>query len=272
MPELPEVEFCRRSLHRWATGRPVRGVEVHDPRSIRLTRTTRPSQGDPDGADRLAAIVTGALPAEPERRGKRLLWRFGDHALLLHLGMTGKWTRLPSPHVKVTLHLDDGPLRFVDPRLLGGIVPTTAAEGPALLADGLGPDALTPPLPRLTGRRAVKVALLDQAVVAGLGNLHAAEALWRAGIDPTTPCEALTPAQHRRLDRAVQEQLRFALDLLDADDEIAYVEDAGAPNPFPLYGKAGAPCPRCSTPIAKLVQAGRTTWYCPRCQRASPRR
>lgn len=266
MPELPEVEFCRRSLHRWSAGARFHAVEVRDPRSVRRTRTTRPSQGDPDGAERLRAVVLGAPPDEPRRVGKRILWSFGDGALLLHLGMTGRWTRRDGPHVKVALLTDGGPLYFADPRLLGGVVPTTRGEGEELLIEGLGPDALAHPLPRLTGRRPVKVALMDQAVVAGLGNLHAAEALWRAGIAPTRPCESLTDAEHTRLDAAVREQLLFALATLGPGEEIEYVEDAGAPNPFPVYGQAGRPCPRCGSPIGKLVQAGRTTWFCPGCQ------
>lgn len=269
MPELPEVEFCRRSLARWTAGRRVVHVTVADPRSIRVSRTAAPSAADPEGERRLREVVTEAEPGVPLRHGKRVLWLFGDRALLLHLGMTGKWSRSDGPHHKVALHLDDGGvLWFHDPRLLGGIVPTTRADGPALLREGLGPDALGNPLPPLRGKRAVKVALLDQALLAGLGNLHAAEALWRAGIHPATPCDAVTTAQHAALERGIAEQLRFALALDDGHDEIQYVEDRGAPNPFPLYGRRGAPCPRCGTPIATFPQAGRTTWWCPTCQPA----
>lgn len=270
MPELPEVEFCRRALRRWTGGRRVVAAEVDDPRSVRRTRTDPPSAGDPDGAERLCAVVLGAEPGPILRHGKRLLWTFGDRALLLHLGMTGKWTRLPGPFTKVRLRLDDGStLHFADPRLLGGVVPTDLAAGAAMLAEGLGPDALESGLPPLPGRRPVKVALMDQAVVAGLGNLHAAEALWRAGLHPATPCDRIDADAHARLARAVREQLDFALALLDADDEILYVEDAGAPNPFPLYGRRDAPCPRCGGPVARMTQAGRTTWWCPGCQPAS---
>jgi formamidopyrimidine-DNA glycosylase len=269
---LPEVEFCRRALTRWTAGRRVVHAEVLDPRSVRLRRGDRPTAGHPDGAAHLAAVVSGASPGPLLRHGKRLLWSFGDGALLLHLGMTGKWTRIDARHAKVRLHLDEGPpLTFADPRLLGGVVPTTSAAGAALLAEGLGPDALDAAFPRLAGTRAVKVALLDQSVVAGLGNLHAAEALWRAGIHPATPCEALTPTQRRRLREGVRDQLGFALDLLDRDEEILYTEEPGAPNPFPLYQRGGEPCPRCGTAIAKMEQAGRTTWWCPGCQGVPPR-
>lgn len=266
MPELPEVEFCRRTLARWGAGRRLVAVDVLDPRCIRASTSARPSAGLVDGAARLAAFV-GRTAEEPVRHGKRLLWAFGDAALLLHLGMTGKWTRRDVATPKVTLTFEGtGAIHFRDPRLLGGIVPTDVVRGPALLVDGLGPDALRDPFPRLRGARAVKVALLDQGVVAGLGNLHAAEALWRARLDPRLPCDALDDADHAALAAGVAEQLRFAL-ALDADgDEITYVEDVGGPNPFPLYQRGGEPCPRCGAPIERLVQAGRSTWWCPACQ------
>lgn len=267
MPELPELEFCSRSLRRWSLGRRVVGVEVRDPRSVRGARTDRPSAGRADGEAALREVVLGAEPGDILRHGKRLLWQFGDRALLLHLGMTGRWTRKAAPHTKVSLQLNDGgALHFTDARLLGGVIPTTHEAGLQMLAEGLGPDALRDPLPPLPGRRAVKVALMDQAVVAGLGNLHAAEALWRAAIDPRLPAEEITGERHARLARGVSEQLRLTLAQLEEEDEIVYVEDRGAPNPFPLYQRGGEPCPRCAAPIAKFTQAGRTTWWCPGCQ------
>ena len=269
MPELPEVEFCRRSLLRWTAGRHVVGVDVPDPRSVRLTRKDRPSAGHPDGVAALRQVVLSAPPGELLRHGKRLLWRFGDAALLLHLGMTGKWAHRGDRYVKVRLDLDDtSAVYFCDPRLLGGVVPTTWAEGLVALADGLGPDAWNAPLPPLTGSRPVKVALMDQSLVAGIGNVQAMEALWRAHIHPATPCDALTPAQRARLPGAVREQLAFTLGLFDDADEIVYVEEDRSQNPFPIYRREGTPCPSCGTPIARMVQAGRSTYWCPGCQRA----
>ncbi len=268
MPELPEVETCRRSLRRWTAGRRIVGVDLFDPRSVRQGRSDRPTAGHPEGRVALDAVVLAAAPGEIDRHGKRLLWHFGDRALLLHLGMTGRWSRIDPPHAKVCLRLDDGSaLVFADPRLLGGIVPTEGSRGRALLLEGLGPDALGAPLPVFGGRRAIKVALMDQAVVAGLGNLHAAEALWRAGIDPRTPAAEVTGARHTVLQRGVREQLEGTLRMLAEHDEIEYVEDAGAENPFPLYQRAGSSCPRCGALIAKMTQAGRSTWWCPGCQR-----
>ncbi|MDP2306661.1 MAG: DNA-formamidopyrimidine glycosylase family protein [Pseudomonadota bacterium] len=269
MPELPEVEFCRRSLIRWSAGRRVVGVDVPDPRSVRVNRGDRPSVGHPDGAAELRKVVTSAPPAEILRHGKRLLWRFGDGALLLHLGMTGKWAHAPNRYVKVRLDLDDATaLYFCDPRLLGGVVPTRWEEGQALLREGLGPDAWNDPLPALRGARPVKIALMDQSLVAGLGNVQVMEALWRAHIHPTTPCDALTDAQRARLPSAVREQLAATLALFDGAEEIVYVEEDRSSNPFPIYRREGQPCPACGTPIARMIQGGRSTYWCPGCQPA----
>ncbi len=267
MPELPEVETCRRSLDRWTRDRRVDRIEFLDPRSIRDRRGDRPSAASERAADRVREIVTGHSPVATRRHGKRLLWTWPRGCLLLHLGMTGKWTRLPSPFTKLRLHLDDGSaINFADPRLLGGVVPCTAAAGAAWLVEGLGPDAWDAPLPRFTGSRPIKVALMDQARVAGLGNLHAAEALWRAGIDPRCP-SGDTASRHEALEAGVRAQLGLALDELGENDEITYVEEAGAANPFPVYQRQGEACPRCAGEIARMVQAGRSTYWCPGCQR-----
>lgn len=267
MPELPEVEFCGRAVARWTSGRRVVDVQVHDPRSIRASRNDRPTAGLQGGEQAVRDVVLGAEPSAPLRHGKRLLWCFGDRALLLHLGMTGKWTRLPPAFPKLSLLLDDGSaVHFTDPRLLGGVVPTTPADGVVALRNGLGPDAWRDPLPPLRGRRALKLVLMDQAVVAGLGNLHVAEALWRARLDPRLPADALSPTGHAALGEAVRDQLRGALAILEASDEIIYVEDAGGPNPFPVYGQEGKPCPRCGAPVERFPQGGRSTYWCPACQ------
>jgi formamidopyrimidine-DNA glycosylase len=265
MPELPEVEFCRRSLERWCGNRTILGFSLLDPRCVRASTKARPSEGLPEGEARLADTFS-APPGELLRHGKRILWRFGDRALLLHLGMTGKWSRRPSPHAKIRLELSDGPLYFVDPRLLGGVVPLTWQEGLVALRAGLGPDALGNPLPPLSGRRAVKVALMDQALVAGLGNVQAMEALWRAGLRPTLPAEEVVGERHGRLDQAVQTQLRLSLGMLEGEEEITYVEESGSTNPFPIYQRDGEPCPACGATLERLVQSGRSTVWCPRCQ------
>ena len=240
MPELPEVEFCGRALARWTAGRAIVGAEVVDSRSVRASRVSRPTLGIEHGEARVREIVLGRVPERAIRHGKRLYWGFGPRGLLLHLGMTGKWTRHPTAFPKVRLQIEGGDwITFSDPRLLGGVVPCTREVGLLALHEGLGPDALNEALPLLRGKRAVKLALMDQAVVAGLGNLHVAEALWRARIDPRLPAGKVTPKQHANIATAVQIQLRGEIAAYEHEDEITYVEDAGASNPFPVYGQAG---------------------------------
>lgn len=267
MPELPEVEFCARALARWTAGKVIVGVEVVDGRSVRASRVSRPTNGLEGGATRVREIVLGRVPERPVRHGKRLYWGFGTHGLLLHLGMTGKWTRRETAFPKVRLQVEGGEwITFSDPRLLGGVVPCTRDVGLVALREGLGPDALLEGLPALRGKRAVKLVLMDQAVVAGLGNLHAAEALWRAKVDPRLPADGVSPTQHRGIGAAVQTQLRGEISAFEHEDEITYVEDAGASNPFPVYGQVGKACPVCSTTIERFEQGGRSTYWCPGCQ------
>ncbi len=276
MPELPEVEFCRRALSRWTQGRTITQVEIADPRVVRDSRTARPSAGSALAAECLRHVARH--PIGLDRVGKRILWRFEAGSLLLHLGMTGRWTRGPSAFPKVRLHLDSGDvLTFHDPRLLGGIVPFEdgRAAHAAFTAD-LGPDALLASLPRLTGKRAVKLVLMDQTVVAGLGNVQAMEALWRAGIHPLRQADSIDAVEHVRLSDAVKRQLLGTLTMLGEGDEVVYVEERGAPNPFPLYQRAGERCPQCAPAgrtslIQHFRQGGRGTWWCPGCQGEPPR-
>ncbi len=293
MPELPEVEFCARCLERWTRGRRVIDAALRDPRAVALLAPgtispigeARRARGAPraaeDAEEELRATVTGAPPERPLRHGKRLLWPFGGRALLVHLGMTGKWTRTApgAPPDEATerfgrlrLTLDDGTgLAFVDPRVLGVVCPVSREDGLRMLTEGLGPDALVDPLPRLVGPRAVKVALLDQSLVAGIGNVQAMEALWRAGIHPATPCDALTEAERSALDEAVHDTLADTLATLGDADTIVYVDESLVANPFAIYRRAGTPCPRCKTSIERLQQSGRSTYWCPRCQTARRR-
>jgi formamidopyrimidine-DNA glycosylase len=269
MPELPEVEIARRNLERWLTGTSVTGAEADRTRIFR-------------GADRPAFERLRGTLIFACRKGKTLLLGFeGNQGFLSHLGMTGKWVRRPAgqvePYSRSRLRLADGSvLHYRDPRLFGRIQPGPAD---ALLSlpevAELGPDPLLEPVdgPRLEGifgrsRTPLKAALLDQRRLAGLGNIHAAEALWRAKLSPLRAASSLTLAEWRRLATAIRAVIRFAL-RKEGGDDIAYVEEPGAPNPFRVYGRAGKPCPRCRSSVRSVRQAGRTTYFCPRCQ---PRR
>jgi formamidopyrimidine-DNA glycosylase len=284
MPELPEVEHAARTLRRLALGRRVARVLL-DGRAGRLFR--------PDGPAAVAAALRGARLTAVDRRGKHLLLTLagpgGPVGLSSHLGMTGKWQAGPRwapaaptpgaplpPHVRAALLLDDGTtLHYDDPRMFGRlrVVPgarfealaEVAALGPDPLHDGVAPAALGAGL--AATRRPVKVALLDQGLLAGVGNIHAAEACWRARLDPRRRADRLGPREVAALARALRATFRFALAKLDGPD-IEYLEEGGD-NPFHVYGREGARCRHrgCGGVVRRIVQAQRSTFYCPRCQR-----
>lgn len=275
MPELPEVEVAARSLRTWSAGRVIVRCEV-DPRAKRMTR--------PDAPGAIVRACTDARIDSVDRRGKHLLLtleavdrsRFGVHA---HLGMSGKWVRRAAgdavPWSRIRLHLDDGTvIHDRDPRMFGRfhLVPDARFESLAEIAS-LGPDPLHDGIDaRLwverfaCARRPVKLLLLDQSLAPGVGNIHASEALFRARIDPRRDASSLSPREVRALGRAVLASIGDVLAAVDGT-EITYVEEAGAANPFPVYGREGERCPRCrSGRIERIVQAQRSSFFCARCQ------
>ena len=276
MPELPEVESAARNLGRWAAGRRIEAVEA-EPGARRIFR--------PESPRAFAAALAGARIAGVGRKGKQLLVTLetggGPLGLLSHLGMTGKWGRRRDGeegprHSRARLRLDDGAtLHYDDPRLFGRLrlvpgacfatVPEVAALGPDPLADGVDPARLGAALSR--SRRPVKVLLLDQGLLAGVGNIQASESLFRARVDPRRRASSLSRAEVRRLAAAIETSVRLAIEEEDSP-EIAYVEEPGAPNAFRVYAREGERCPRCRrSRIRRIVQAQRSTFYCPRCQR-----
>jgi formamidopyrimidine-DNA glycosylase len=278
VPELPEVEWAARQLRRWLSGRRLVAVRV-DTAARRLFR--------PNGPARFARALTGALVEEVDRHGKQLLVTLragaGPLGVNAHLGMTGQWVSLPGSgpaprHARLSLTLDDGRrVHYLDPRMFGRLrlVPEARFDRwPDLAALGPDPMAARIDLERLAARlgatrRAVKVALLDQSLLAGVGNIHASEACWRARLDPRRRGDRLTAAEVSRLARAVRSSLRFGLAGLDAlgDRPLVMVEQGGE-NPFHVYERAGARCRHagCGGAIRRLVQAGRSTYFCERCQ------
>lgn len=270
MPELPEVEFARGCLERWLVGRTLTRVT-----SQPGTRVLRESSA------RALAALTGHRVDAVERRGKWLLWHLSEGAgLLAHLGMTGRFVRRApdassSPHARATFAVDDARIELVDQRMFGRLLPGSVE---ALTAHRVwreqGPDALgtawsAARLKEALGpsRSPVKVALMDQTKLAGLGNIQATEALWRAGVHPRTEARALEDAQRTRLVKAILWTLERTLADLSGD-EIVYVEESPETNPFLVYGREGQPCPRCGTTLVKDTIAGRTTTWCPSCQPA----
>ena len=267
MPELPEVEFARRSLTRWTEGRSIVRTEA-DPKA----RTFRNSKlSDVEALEgKLVSI---------ERKGKYLMLAFANgKGAVAHLGMTGKFLKRPADVTekwsRARFVLDSGDvIHFQDPRLFGLIEPVpanTLKQNPAVAKLGVDPlvDGLSVAQLRDAigdSKQALKVALMDQERIAGLGNIHAAEALFRAKLHPSRKPASLTDDEWKRLAKAIIDGITFALDVEDGE-EIEYVEEPGAENPFLVYGHEGEPCPKCKTPIEAYTQGGRTTFVCPSCQ------
>jgi formamidopyrimidine-DNA glycosylase len=274
VPELPEVEIARRQLRRWTEGKRIGGIRLLDPAVLRTKLSSRPSDAVGDAVERLATLVDRE-PGELLRHGKRLALRVGPDALLVHLGMTGLFVRRPAAEdppslARLGLELDGEVAWFVDGRRFGCVVLVPAAEVEARLREGQGPDALDEALdgPALkvavSSRKAVKVALMEQDRLAGLGNIHAAEACFRARISPHRRADTLTGPEWTRLAGAIVVQLRDAITAEDSDD-LVYV-NLGGPNPFSVYGREGEPCPVCGGAIRSEVAGGRSTFWCPTCQ------
>ena len=275
MPELPEVETVRRGLEPFVAGRIVESVWI--------------ARGDlrrpvPDG---FGQSVTGRRVESLQRRGKVLLWRLDDGGtILIHLGMSGRMGIAPTgaaavlhDHLRFVLASGDT-VTFHDPRRFGFVDyappgglesdPLLARLGPEPLDDGFTAEVLAP---RLAGRaQPVKLALLDQAVVAGLGNIYVCEALFRAGISPFAAAGSLSPRRIARLVAAIRTVLAEAVaaggstlkDHRRPDGGLGYFQMS-----FRVYDRDGGDCGsgKPGHAIKRVVQSGRSTYYCPRCQR-----
>jgi formamidopyrimidine-DNA glycosylase len=274
MPELPEVETVRRGLAPALVGRSFDRVEIMDGR---LTGLDDPAM--------ISMELEGARVTAVGRRGKYLLIGLADgRTLVVHLRMTGWFQHLPNDprdpprHLRARFALDDGTvLLYSDQRRFG----TMRLVEPGGLDEHLrrraGPEPLdgewSAALLRaaLRRRRApVKALLLDQLVVAGVGNIYADEALWEARVHPLRPGAALTAAQVRRVYDAVIGVLGRGIDAQGASIRNYRGVDGGRGSMqerFNVYGRAGEPCPRCGTPISKIRVAQRGTYFCPRCTR-----
>jgi formamidopyrimidine-DNA glycosylase len=267
MPELPEVEIASRQLRAWALGRRITAVQTARSRVIRGQKP----------AD--FGALAGHTPTNLERHGKWMLLLFDRGlGLISHLGMTGKWLRrergaAPPKHLRASLDLSDkGVLDYTDPRLFGRLIagsveqlrahPSLAALGPDPLG-GIDAARLYQSLQRT--RRSIKEALMDQSTLAGLGNIHVGESLHRAALHPERPADSLSQDEAALLARHIEESIRFALEAQDGPEPIQYVEEGGE-NPFLVYGRAGEPCPGCGSEIERIVQGGRSTFFCANCQ------
>jgi formamidopyrimidine-DNA glycosylase len=274
VPELPEVETVRTILEPALVGRRFERVEITDP------RVTRPV--DPD---EVAVELQGETVGAVERRGKYLVFRFrSGRVLLIHLRMTGSLlhgrngTLEDDPYRRAVVSLDDGSdVTYRDVRRFGTwLLLEPEEEAPYLLqrlgeeplGEGFTPAALAA---RLRSRRApIKAALLDQRAAAGLGNIYADEALWRAKIHPLRPAGSLTPREIGRLNRSIKDALRAGI-ARQGTTLSTYRTPSGARGSMQeelrVYGREGEPCSRCGSAITKTRAGGRGTWFCPNCQR-----
>jgi formamidopyrimidine-DNA glycosylase len=277
VPELPEVETVRVHLEPVLVGRRFDRVEIRDPR---VTRPEEPLQ--------VAAELEGEVVAAVDRRGKYLVVRFeSGRVLLIHLRMTGTMGHMSGgapehdPHLRVVVNLDDGSdVIYRDVRRFGTWLLLEPGEETEYLAQRLGEEPLTRAFTpaslaaRFDRRRApVKAALLDQRAAAGMGNIYADEALWRAQIHPLRAAGDLDQDELKRLHKAVRDALKAGIarqgttlrDYRAPDGSEGTMQEA-----LKVYGREGEPCYRCGAQIGKTRAAGRGTWYCPSCQPLVP--
>jgi formamidopyrimidine-DNA glycosylase len=298
VPELPEVEALRRSLLPHLPGAKVVAIDIHRPDIITRNALTRarPAAARTHTPATPADLLVGDTITHLDRRGKHLLIAAASgKGLVIHLGMTGDLhittsppPTLPTPpalppHTHLCWHLRTpaGPatLAFRDPRRFGGviIIPSLAALPTAAWAH-LGPDALTIDPAHLHttlrhSRRPLKAALLDQRVLAGVGNIYADEACYRARLNPATRCPRLTPAHWATLATHLRAILAEAINARGSTIRDYRTAD-GTPGAFAahhaVYNRAGQPCRRCTTTLRSTRLAGRTTTWCPACQPTRP--
>lgn len=282
MPELPEVEIHARYLRDWLDGKSIAGYTVYDPKLL-------------DGANRSLwnAALQNSRVLAVRRTAKYLLIDLTDTpegddlprwTLVIHLRMTGKVVYdtyvagEPSRWTRLSLRLTEGgtpagQLRFEDIRRFGRVwvVPIDQVHELPEIAS-LGPDALQEPtsaerLKELCAgvRRPIKVLLMDQTALGGLGNICAIEVLHRVGVSPATPACQVPEVSLDAIARAIPEYLEWAIAAQERR-KLIYLGEPGAVNVFGVYARAGEPCPRCGETIVRTVLGGRGTFHCPTCQ------
>lgn len=283
MPELPEVEVLARHLRPLLHGKIIRGVNV---RRAKVLSPTSPQK--------FRRTLLGARFTGLSRRGKNLLFQLNGQiaservTLLGHLGMAGRMflarknERLPA-HAAVVLDLGGENFIYEDTRYFGRLtldVSAAAKLGPEPLSEDFQLTAFVRALKR--SRQAIKVKLLDQTLVAGIGNIYASEALFRARLSPRRTANKLTSGQIKRLWRAIREVLAEAIRCGSTvplnfgggklDGLFYFGRAPGAPDFYEerlqVYDREGRPCPNCHHPIKRITQAARSTFFCPHCQRA----
>jgi formamidopyrimidine-DNA glycosylase len=271
MPELPEVETTRRGLEPVLVGQRIKTAVVRD----RRLRQPVPR--------RLAQLLAGTTVRALSRRGKYLLVDCGAGTLIVHLGMSGRlWVvngaSPPTAHDHFDLVLENGTVvRLRDPRRFGLVLWQAGDPLSHALLASIGPEPLSAEFDGAAlyaatrGRSAaIKLILMDSHVVAGVGNIYASEALFRAGIRPSLAAGRVSRARMEALVAGIRDVLTEAIGA-GGTTLRDYVDAAGMPGYFSqrlfVYERDGKPCRRCKTPIRQFMQGGRSTYWCPRCQR-----
>lgn len=280
MPELPEVEMVARGLRESLVSSAITGVEVRWPRSIVLQAERSPEPAA------FARRITGQVVTDVGRRGKWVVMALsGGDTLLVHLRMTGRLILeaegcLSDRHLRVLFFLDDGRrLHFIDQRKFGRIVLTDEPQevlgdlGPEPLDEEFTPERFRRMLARRRGR--IKPLLLNQRFLAGLGNIYADEALWRARVHPLRRADMLSWTEIRGLHGAIRAVLRAAIESGGTTlSDGTYQQTDGQPGQFAgrlaVYGRDGQPCLCCGSTVERITVNQRGTHVCPRCQ-SSPR-
>lgn len=272
MPELPDVEVFKRYLDQTALGQTVEGVAVNDPRILHGL-----------SPDEFTQRLKGKRFEQSRRHGKHLLVRLDhDGWLTLHFGMTGRlvWFEdlaYEPPYDRVRFDFARGHLGYVNRRMLGRVGVAVSAEE-FIRTEGLGPDALDPAFDleafkaALRGRRRdLKSVLMDQSLIAGIGNIYADEILFRAGVRPGRPGGEVTPDETERLVAAIPGVLADGVAMGGTSlDDLAYLLPDGRAGEYldrlAVYGRTDLPCVVCSTPVERVVIAQRSSHFCPSCQ------
>ncbi len=277
MPELPEIEAIRRVIEPQMQGLAIERIAVGRPEVI-----AHPAAGE------FCGLITGQIFAGIERRGKFLILRMesGDR-LILHLRMTGRLLVTPADypeekHTHLVFRLSDGrELRFSDTRRFGRFWLLRQGEADTysgvekLGMEPLSPDFSAEYLFAALGKRkkALKECLLDQSAIAGIGNIYSDEILFAARIHPARPANTLTRKEWRRLAEVIPKLLLFFIQADEMSPE-EYLETRGQHYrnaPFlRVYGREGGPCPVCGTALRRMVIGGRSSTFCPNCQRKEP--
>lgn len=270
MPELPEVEVVRRAITSTVVGQEITNVVI---RNYHLRWTILKN---------LPKKLIRSTILNLQRRGKYLLFTTEKGVFILHLGMSGrvslyKPAPVPGPHDHIDIHLNNGwLLRYTDPRRFGSLTWTEQSPEQHPLISDLGPEPFSPSFTanylyeKARGRKiSVKLFLMNNHIVVGIGNVYANEALFYAGLFPLTPAENLTKLQCRTLVKAAKKVLQKGIDaggVTLSDFKNPHGIEGLFSQELAVYGREGLPCQRCQTTLQKIVINKRTTVYCPHCQ------